>query len=165
VARGGVRRSRGELQGSSASHAGIYRADEELWSKESPEYHGKTISIEGFKFMPKPSQKPHPPIVFGGNTEPSLKRAAKLGDGWYGIADGIDEIAATIKRLREHERAAGRTAPLELTVSKLREQLKPGDIERFAAMGVSRIIVAPGATTREHLASMEKFGAEVIARQ
>ncbi|MGD0672233.1 MAG: LLM class F420-dependent oxidoreductase [Candidatus Binatus sp.] len=137
----------------------------ELWSKESPEYHGKTISIEGFKFMPKPSQKPHPPIVFGGNTEPSLKRAAKLGDGWYGIADGIDEIAATIKRLREHERAAGRTAPLELTVSKLREQLKPGDIQRFAAMGASRIIVAPGATTREQIASMEKFGAEVIARQ
>ena len=137
----------------------------ELWTKESPEYHGKTISIEGFKFMPKPIQKPHPPIVFGGNTEPSLKRAAKLGDGWYGIAEDIDELAATIKRLREHERAAARTAPLEVTVSRLREQLKPGDIERFAAMGVSRIIVGPGATTREHLASMEKFGAEVIARQ
>ena len=137
----------------------------ELWTKESPEYHGKTISIEGFKFMPKPAQKPHPPIVFGGNTEPSLKRAAKLGDGWYGIAEGLDEVAATIKRLREHERAAGRTAPLELTVSRLREQLKPGDIERFAAMGVSRIIIGPAATTREQIASMEKFGAEVIAKQ
>ena len=31
-------------------------------------------------------------------------------------------------------------------------------------MGVSRIIVAPAATTRDHLAAMEKFGAEVIAR-
>ncbi len=137
----------------------------ELWSKESPEYHGKTISIEGFKFMPKPVQKPHPPIVFGGNTEPSLKRAAKLGDGWYGIADDIDEMAATIKRLREHEREAGRTTSLELTVSRLREQLKPADIQQFAAMGVSRIIVGPAATTREHIASMEKFGAEVIDRQ
>ncbi len=137
----------------------------ELWSKESPEYHGKTISIEGCKFMPKPAQRPHPPIVFGGDTEPSLKRAAKLGDGWYGIAEDIDETAATIKRLREHERAAGRTAPLELTVSRLREQLKPGDIERFAAMGVSRIIVGPAPTTREQIAAIEKFGAEVIARQ
>ncbi|MGD1028841.1 hypothetical protein [Candidatus Binatus soli] len=43
--------------------------------------------------------------------------------------------------------------------------LKPGDIERFAAMGVSRITIGPGATTREHIASMEKFGAEVIAGQ
>jgi threonine dehydratase len=32
-------------------------------------------------------------------------------------------------------------------------------------MGVSRIIVAPAATTREHLAAMEKFGAEVISKQ
>jgi probable F420-dependent oxidoreductase len=137
----------------------------ELWTSDSPNYHGKTIAIEGFKFMPKPSQKPHPPIVFGGNTEPSLKRAAKLGDGWYGIAEDVDQIAATITRLREHERAVGRTVPLELTVSRLREQLNPEDIGKFAKMGVSRIIVGPGATTRDHLASMEKFGAEVITRQ
>jgi hypothetical protein len=32
-------------------------------------------------------------------------------------------------------------------------------------MGVSRIIIGPAPTTREHLAAMEKFGAEVIARQ
>jgi len=52
-----------------------------------------------------------------------------------------------------------------LTVSRLREQLKPEDIGKFAEMGVSRIIVSPGATTRDHIASMEKFGAEVISRQ
>jgi len=137
----------------------------ELWTSDSPNYHGKSVAVEGFKFMPKPAQKPHPPIVFGGNTEPSLKRAAKLGDGWYGIAESTDQIGATIKRLRELEREVGRTVPLELTVSRLREQLKPEQIEQFAEMGVSRIIVGPGASTREHIASMEKFGAEVIARQ
>jgi len=56
----------------------------ELWTKDEPVYRGKTVSVEGFKFYPKPVQKPHPPIVFGGHTEPSLKRAARLGDGWYG---------------------------------------------------------------------------------
>src|SRR3984893_17417091 len=132
----------------------------ELWTSDVPNYHGKSVSVEGFKFMPKPAQKPHPPIVFGGNTEPSLKRAAKLGDGWYGIAEGNDEIAATIKRLREHERAAERTTPLEITVSRLREQLKPEQIGQFAEMGVSRIIVGPGASTKEHIATMEKFGDE-----
>jgi probable F420-dependent oxidoreductase len=136
----------------------------ELWTSDSPNYHGKSVSVEGFKFMPKPAQKPHPPIVFGGNTEPSLKRAAKLGDGWYGIAESTEQIGATIKRLREHERAVGRAVPLELTVSRLREQLKPEQIGQFAEMGVSRIIVGPGASTKEHIASMEKFGAEVIGR-
>ncbi len=55
--------------------------------------------------------------------------------------------------------------PLELTVSRLREQLKPEQIGQFAEMGVSRIIVGPGASTKEHIASMEKFGAEIISRQ
>lgn len=137
----------------------------ELWTSDSPKFQGKTISIEGFKFMPKPAQKPHPPVVFGGNTEPSLKRAAKLGDGWYGIAEATDQIRATMRRLREHERAAGRTVPLELTVSRLREKLKPADIDQFKEMGVSRIIVGPEPTTKEHLEAMERFGAEVIARQ
>ncbi|MDO8432502.1 MAG: LLM class F420-dependent oxidoreductase, partial [Candidatus Binatus sp.] len=97
----------------------------ELWTKEDPVYHGKTISVEGIRFMPKPVQKPHPPIVLGGHTEPSLKRAANIGDGWYGIAESIAEMRTTIARLREHERAAARATPLELTVSpRLGEPLK-----------------------------------------
>src|SRR5882672_10201530 len=53
----------------------------EMWTKEDPNFHGKTINVEGIRMMPKPVQKPHPPIVLGGHTEPSLKRAAKIGDG------------------------------------------------------------------------------------
>ena len=54
-------------------------------------------AIEGFKMNPKPVQKPHPPFVFGGHTEPSLKRAARLGDGWYGIGEAMDQIGASIQ--------------------------------------------------------------------
>jgi probable F420-dependent oxidoreductase len=32
----------------------------ELWTSDAPEYHGKTISVEGFKFMPKPAATPNP---------------------------------------------------------------------------------------------------------
>src|SRR5215813_13383368 len=68
----------------------------ELWTSVDPVYHGQTVSVAGFKFMPKPAQRPHPPIVFGGDTAPSLKRAARLGDGWYGIAETIDGIRTNI---------------------------------------------------------------------
>jgi alkanesulfonate monooxygenase SsuD/methylene tetrahydromethanopterin reductase-like flavin-dependent oxidoreductase (luciferase family) len=34
---------------------------------------------------PKPVQRPHPPLVFGGESEAALRRAAALGDGWYGF--------------------------------------------------------------------------------
>ncbi len=136
----------------------------ELWTQDAPSYHGKTIAIEGFKMMPKPVQKPHPPVVFGGHTEPSLKRAAKLGDGWYGIAESIDGMRSVIGRLREHERAIGRTTALELTVSpRLGEPLKADHIRQFAEMGVSRIILGAGPGTKDQIDAMEKFATDVMA--
>ncbi len=138
----------------------------ELWTKDDPVYHGKTISVEGIKMMPKPVQKPHPPIVLGGHTEPSLRRAAKIGDGWYGIAESIAGMRTTIARLREHEQAASRATPLELTVSpRLGEPLKLDHVKQFAEMGVSRIIFGAGPATKDQLDAMSRFADEIIAKQ
>ena len=67
--------------------------------------------------MPKPIQQPRPPIVFGGHTEPSLRRAAQLADGWYGIAENLHDTRDLFARLRGHERAQNRSTPLEITLS------------------------------------------------
>ncbi|HEY6418268.1 MAG TPA: LLM class F420-dependent oxidoreductase [Candidatus Binataceae bacterium] len=134
----------------------------ELWSKEDPVYAGKTVHIEGVRFMPKPIQKPHPPLVFGGHTEPSLKRAARLGDGWYGIAESLDETRHVIARLREHERALGRNTSLELTVSpRLGGPLTVDQVKQLGEMGVERILYG-GGPAREQIAAMEKFRDEVM---
>jgi len=80
----------------------------ELWTSDSPNYHGKSVSVEGFKFMPKPAQKPHPPLWFGARDALALKRAARLGDGWMGAgssstADFIKQ-AELIRRFLDEER-------------------------------------------------------------
>ncbi len=137
----------------------------ELWSKSEPVYHGRTVGIEGFRFEPKPVQRPHPPIVLGGHTEPSLKRAAQIGDGWYGIAEDIEQTRAIIARLREHERAANRAAPLEITVSpRLGGQLTLEQARELAAMGVARIILAGGPGTRDALAAMEHYHQQLLSK-
>jgi probable F420-dependent oxidoreductase len=136
----------------------------ELWSKEDPVYRGKTVGIEGYRFNPKPVQKPHPPLVFGGHTEPSLKRAARLGDGWYGIGESLDEIASVIKRLREHEKALGRTKPLELTVApRFGGPLTVEQVKRLREMGVERVLLG-GAATRDQIMQMERFRDDVMAK-
>ncbi len=136
-----------------------------LWTSDAPVYVGKTVAIEGFKFMPKPLQKPHPPLVFGGHTEPSLRRAARLGDGWYGIGESLDGVRDVIARLREHERAQGREAPLELTVSpRFGEPLIVEHIRRLAEMGVARVILGAGPGTKDQLAAMERFRDDVMAK-
>jgi probable F420-dependent oxidoreductase len=135
----------------------------ELFTSDDPVYRGKSVSIEGFRFMPKPVQKPHPPFVFGGHTEASFKRAARLGDGWYGIAESVAEIRGVIERLRAQERALGRSTPLELTISpRLGEPLTVERVRQFAGMGVARIIVSAGPATREQIAAMERFRADVM---
>jgi probable F420-dependent oxidoreductase len=135
----------------------------ELFARADPVYRGKSVSIEGFRFMPKPVQKPHPPFVFGGHTDPSLKRAARLGDGWYGIAESVAEIGGVIERLRGHERAMNRGTPLELTISpRLGEPLTVEHVRQFAAMGVSRTLLGAGPATRDQMAAMERFRTEVM---
>ncbi len=137
----------------------------ELWTSADPVYKGKTVGIEGFKFMPKPAQKPHPPIVFGGHTDPALKRTARLGDGWYGIAESIDGIRETIGRLRACEREFTRTTPLEVTISpRIGRPLTPALVKQFSDMGVSRIIFAAGPSTKEQIAAMERFHDEVMRK-
>ncbi len=135
----------------------------ELWSKDEPVYHGKHVSIEGFKMNPKPVQKPHPPFVFGGHTEPSLKRAARLGDGWYGIGEDFDEVGRVIKRLREHEHEQHRSKPLELTVApRFGAPINTDSVKRLRDMGVERVILGAGPSTRDQLIQMERFRSDVM---
>ncbi len=134
----------------------------ELWSKSEPLYKGKTVQTEGMRFMPKTVQQPHPPIVFGGSTEPSLKRAARLGDGWYGIANTLDQARAMIERLREHQRAQGRTRPLEVTLSlRTGRPLTADDVRRLAEIGVDRALVGHPLKALD-ASEIERFRAEVM---
>ena len=78
----------------------------ELWTKDDPVFQGEHYQLSGMGFMPKPVQKPHPPIWIGGHTNPAIRRAAKYGDGWMPI--GLrppailepEELAEKIARLR-----------------------------------------------------------------
>ena len=134
----------------------------ELWSKSEPLYKGKTIQTEGMRFMPKTVQQPHPPIVFGGSTEPSLKRAARMGDGWYGIANTLDQARAMIERLREHQRAQGRTRPLEITLSlRTGKPLTADDVRGLAEIGVDRALVGLPMKAMD-ASELERFRAEVM---
>jgi probable F420-dependent oxidoreductase len=138
----------------------------EIWTQDTPRFEGKTQKLlPTFKCYPHPVQKPYPPLVFGGNTEASYKRAAQLGDGWYGIAENIDATAKVIARLREHERNEKRDKPLEITLApRLAGQPSLSDIKRLKEIGADRLIIAAGMGTKDSLTAMERFRDQVIAK-
>ena len=61
------------------------RAYKELWTSPNPEFDGKYVQFSGIQFLPKPVQKPHPPVWVGGQSRPAIRRAVTLGDGWHPV--------------------------------------------------------------------------------
>ena len=113
----------------------------ELWTKDEPSYHGKTINVEGVRFYPKPIQKPHPPIVVGGTSDLAIKRAVRYGDGWYAVARSFDETRELIRKLHEAERAADRAKPVEITLSlRTGHPLTLDEVRALAELGVARTL-------------------------
>ena len=54
----------------------------ELWTTDISEFHGKYIDFPPLICDPKPVQKPHPPILVGGELDAAARRIANYGDGW-----------------------------------------------------------------------------------
>lgn len=59
-----------------------------LWVEATTSYRGRYYTSKDTPLWPKPVQKPHPPIWFGGESDAILKTTAELGDGWipWGIS-------------------------------------------------------------------------------
>ena len=134
------------------------RALRALWTEPEPEFHGRYVSFGPLRFEPKPVQKPHPPLIFGGETEAALKRAAALGDGWYGVGHTPASAAPQVKRLGALRVAAGRNqVPFEVTVSHAGTTLTREDIGRYVAMGVGRVVVLPWSRGREAEAGLARL--------
>jgi probable F420-dependent oxidoreductase len=135
-----------ELMGSNFRDRGARTAEylallTEVWSKPIAAFEGRTARTAGFSFYPQPVQQPHPPFVLGGNTDPSLRRAVALGDGWFGIVTSLDEARGLLGRLGEFESQAGRRSKLERTLLPT-WNLSLDDVRRLADLGVERVIDA-----------------------
>ena len=79
-----------------------------LWTQDAPSFQGEFCAFPPVKSFPKPVQKPHPPIIFGGNTAPALRRAAEVGDGWFGFNLSPEDAAPLVQRLCQYAAASGR---------------------------------------------------------
>ncbi len=166
------------------------RIFKELWTSDHPEFRGKHYDISGAGFLPKPVQKPHPPIWIGGHTNPAIRRAATLGDGWMPIGlrppAGLEpeELAEKVARLRRISVRAGRAEDAvdlvfstdcvfqdepgpasdrpRRTMSGRPEQIA-ADLRQYQDLGVQHFIFSfPAETAAQQQEAMEQFSREVM---
>ena len=79
------------------------------WCDPVSRYEGEFYTLPPCRHFPKPIQRPHPPIYFGGESDPALRRVADLGQGWYPFSIGPDELAERLRALEALLKQRGRT--------------------------------------------------------
>ncbi|MGE4605575.1 MAG: LLM class F420-dependent oxidoreductase [Myxococcota bacterium] len=112
-----------------------------LWCDEVSSFQGEFYDLRECLQNPKPAQKPHPPLIFGGESDAALRRVAELGQGWFGYNLTPGELETHLKRLDELLADVGRTRS-DLTIHVAPNGHPDADTrEQFEQLGVGQLIV------------------------
>jgi probable F420-dependent oxidoreductase len=131
-----------------------------LWTEDEVSFHGEFFDFEGAVFVPKPVQEPYPPVLVGGESGAALRRAARAGDGWIGMAHDFESGTAQIEKLRvllgEQDRDP---EDFQYCLGGPVESLD--DVQRWADIGVTRLVISPWPRSRQAIDGMRRF-AEMV---
>lgn len=138
-----------------------------LWSGETATFQGKYFSFPTLHSNPLPVQKPHPPIIFGGESTPALKRIADLGDGWQPGPIPVEVFRERLNKLRTLMTERGRSmAELSISMIGSVRDLQQ-DREKIAALeelGVNEILLAMADPSVEATLKEMEEGARTLIR-
>lgn len=81
-----------------------------LWTRSVVDYEGRFYRISKAVSLPKPIQKPHPPIWIGSSGPRMLKLTAELGDGWVIPNPSAKEYRQKWNLIKKHAEKIGRSS-------------------------------------------------------
>ena len=108
-----------------------------IWSEDEASYSGRYVNFERIWCWPKPVQKPHPPVMVGGNGPRVLDRVLAFGDEWMPNRMSDSDLAARIAQLRDRASEIGRSA---IPVTVVGVPADAARIEAMARIGVDRVV-------------------------
>ncbi len=159
------------------------------WSGESVTMKGRAFDARANTMLPRPVQRPGPPIWIGGNSKRAIRRAVELADGWSPMPsparaasrlrtpglETLDDLRVRLAYAAEHAAAVGRDAPLDVA-------FMPAGLDMFTNAGLDAdrvvdwiaeaadagvtygVVTLPGETRDELVANLTEFGERVIPR-
>jgi alkanesulfonate monooxygenase SsuD/methylene tetrahydromethanopterin reductase-like flavin-dependent oxidoreductase (luciferase family) len=108
-----------------------------IWTQDEASYSGRYVGFERIWCWPKPVQKPHPPVLVGGNGARVLDRVLAYGDEWMPNRMSDTDLAARIGELNTRASEAGRGV-IPVTVVGMTPD--PERIERLGEAGIHRVV-------------------------
>src|SRR5579872_2165584 len=105
-----------------------------IWTCEVASYAGEHVAFDRIWSWPKPAQRPHPPVLVGGNGPTVLDRVLAFGDAWFpNFGRGGGDVAERANELRSR-------ADRHIDVIPIGVPADPAALERLAAAGCRRAI-------------------------
>jgi probable F420-dependent oxidoreductase len=158
------------------------------WAEDGVAIEGRHFRAGGNTALPRPQQRPRPPLWVGGNSRRAIRRAVERGDGWLpfpapprlagpirtAVLEDVADLEKGLAYAREHAAALGRTAPLDVCFVPFgfepyaRGEVEPArfleEVARLAALGVSWLAFNVNVSSRaDYLARLEALGRDVVA--
>lgn len=166
-------------------------AFKELWANEAPSFKGEFVNFDSILFAPKPANGNSIPIWVGGESNPALRRTAKLADAWYPgsrnpkhrldtperLADGITKMHAMAEK---HGRDPATVDIAYVVLTPLDWTAQPGqdgnrrimtgtpeqiaeDMRAFKALGLTHFNATfPASSLSEMTDAMQKYSEDVV---
>jgi probable F420-dependent oxidoreductase len=106
-------------------------AMKQIWTHDEASFSGEFVNFERIWSWPKPAQRPHPPVLVGGNGPTVLDRVLAFGDAWFpNYSEGVIDRAAELRSRAER--------PIDFEVISV--PAKAAVIEQLANAGCRRAI-------------------------
>jgi len=159
----------------------------QAWLGESTSFEGRGFRADANTMLPRPVQRPHPPIWVGGNSRAAIRRAATHAQGWSpfpiprrfagrtrtaGI-ESVDDVRRGVERLNAYAREIGRSEPLDVNFVPFGAGMAPRaldpralreQIAELACAGVTWVSLGvPGRSRAEVVDALARLGEQVVA--
>jgi len=110
-------------------------AMKKIWTEDEAEFHGEFVNFDPIWSFPKPVQKPHPPILMGGDGPTTFDRVIEFCDGWMPIGFRLVNVEEKIAALRRRAEEADRDpSSISITIFAANPERKAlEDLERAGA--------------------------------
>jgi probable F420-dependent oxidoreductase len=154
------------FEGRGARAAEYVEAMRVLWGEDVASFAGPHVHFDEVRCYPKPVHR-GVPVVFGGNGDRALRRAATHGDGWYGFNVPLSQLPERLEALGAACTEAGRSiGSLDKAVALT--GAGPSDLGDLEALGVNEVVIVEGppdvaedvAAWVDHLAATWGVGSE-----
>jgi len=111
-----------------------------IWTEEEAAFHGEMVDFDPVWSSPKPKQKPHPPILLGGETDYTLRRVVEYCDGWFPRPQRGWDIRRERDRLKKMADERGRDFS-ELFISVFRAPADAAALAEYREASIQEVVL------------------------